>query len=78
MTYTFRTKGEHLDLAPLRLWQAYEQIDQVERKQPINELTALVGLIRRVLGADEKLTPYNKTVDKHFQNWMFKKQAGYG
>ena len=71
-----KLKADRPTLAPLRLWQAYVQIDQVEGTQSINELTALVSLIRRVLGIDVKLTPYNKTVDKRFQDWVFKKQAG--
>ncbi len=71
-----KMKADKPALAPLRLWQAYEQIDKVTGKKPINELTALVSLIRRVIGIDEKLTPYSKTVDKRFQDWVFKKQAG--
>ena len=71
-----KLKADKPTLAPLRLWQAYENVDKIENSQPINELTALVGLVRRVLEIDEKLTPYNKTVDKRFQDWVFKKQAG--
>ena len=37
---------------------------------------ALVSLIRKVSGIDEALTSYDKTVDKNFQDWVFKKQAG--
>ena len=44
--------------------------------QPKNELVALVSLIRKVAGIDTTLTSYDKTVDKNFQNWVFKKQAG--
>jgi type I restriction enzyme R subunit len=36
----------------------------------------LVSLIRKVSGVDKALTSYDKTVDKNFQNWVFKKQAG--
>lgn len=71
-----RLKADKPTLAPLRLWQAYEHIDQLESSQPLNELTAIVTLIRRVIGLDENLTPYNKMVDKRFQDWVFKKQAG--
>jgi type I restriction enzyme R subunit len=39
-------------------------------------LIALVSLIRKVAGIDTTLTSYDKTVDKNFQNWVFKKQAG--
>ncbi|MBU1218773.1 hypothetical protein KKF34_12295 [Myxococcota bacterium] len=35
-----------------------------------------VSLIRKVAGIDAVLTPYDKTVDKNFQTWLFKKQAG--
>ena len=41
-----------------------------------NELIALVSLIRKVSNIDNTLTPYDKTVDKNFQEWVFKKQAG--
>ena len=43
---------------------------------PKNELIALVSLIRKVTGIDETLTGFDKTVDKNFQAWVFKKQAG--
>jgi type I restriction enzyme R subunit len=62
-------------LGPLRVWQAYEQLEQVTGS-PKNELIALVSLVRRVCGIDAPLTSYDKTVDKNFQAWAFKKQAG--
>lgn len=62
-------------LAPLYIWRAYEQLEKVSG-QPKNELVALVALIRRVSGADETLTAYDKTVDVNFQKWVFAKQAG--
>jgi type I restriction enzyme R subunit len=71
-----KLKADKPTLAPLRIWQAYEHIDKLDRSQPLNEMIALVSLIRRVMGLDEKLTPYNKAVDKRFQEWVFKKQAG--
>ncbi|KAM3106399.1 type I restriction-modification enzyme R subunit C-terminal domain-containing protein [Phormidesmis sp. 146-33] len=63
-------------LAPLRVWQAYEQIEQVNGKSPISELVALVALIRRVVGIDSTLTSYETTVNRNFQEWVFGKQAG--
>jgi type I restriction enzyme R subunit len=39
-------------------------------------VVALVSLIRKVAGIDATLTSYEKTVDRNFQNWVFKKQAG--
>ncbi|MFA4910364.1 MAG: DEAD/DEAH box helicase family protein [Desulfobacteria bacterium] len=62
-------------LAPLSVWRAYEVLESVSG-QPKNELVALVSLIRKVIGIDATLTSYDKTVDRNFQNWVFKKQAG--
>jgi type I restriction enzyme, R subunit len=62
-------------LAPLNIWRAYEQLEKVNG-QPKNELIALVSLIRKLSGVDKELTAYDKTVDKNFQDWVFKKQAG--
>jgi type I restriction enzyme, R subunit len=62
-------------LAPLHVWRAYEQLEKVTG-QPKNELIALVSLVRKVSGADTTLTGFDKTVDKNFQDWIFKKQAG--
>ena len=62
-------------LAPLGVWHAYELLENVSG-QPKNELVALVSLIRKVAGIDAMLTSYDKTVDKNFQEWVFKKQAG--
>ncbi len=81
---TFRMMKEVLDLikqkkpqmAPLNVWNAWEQVNGANGKSPKNELTALVSLIRTASGIDEKLTPYNKTVNKNFQDWIFDKHAG--
>ncbi|OWY20124.1 restriction endonuclease subunit R [Sphingobacteriales bacterium UPWRP_1] len=64
-------------LAPLSVWRAYEQLEKVEG-QPKNEMVALVALIRKVAGIDKVLTPYHKTVDKNFADWVWKKQQGAG
>ena len=63
-------------LAPLNVWRAYEQVEQVNGKSPKNEMTALVALVRRVTGVDETLTAYEQTVNRNFQKWAFEKQAG--
>lgn len=62
-------------LAPLSIWRAYEALEECNGS-PRNELTAIVSLIRKVSGLDTILTAYDKTVDKNFQEWVFKKQAG--
>jgi type I restriction enzyme R subunit len=70
-----KIKTEQPMLAPAQVWRAYEQLKEATGS-PKNELIALVGLIRKVTGIDDNLTGYDKTVDKNFQAWVFKKQAG--
>ncbi|NNV55005.1 type I restriction endonuclease subunit R [Limnovirga soli] len=62
-------------LSPMHVWRAYEHLGQASGSAK-NELTALVSLIRNITGIDGALTGYDKTVDKNFQDWVFKKQAG--
>jgi type I restriction enzyme R subunit len=62
-------------LAPMSIWRAYEQLETVSG-QPKNAMVALVSLIRKVAGIDATLTPYDKTVDRNFQQWILKKNAG--
>ena len=62
-------------LVPMNVWRAYEALGQCNGS-PRNELTAIVSLIRKVSGLDNILTAYDKTVDKNFREWVFKKQAG--
>ncbi|WP_026705044.1 type I restriction endonuclease subunit R [Flavobacterium soli] len=45
-------------------------------EKPKQELVLLVSLLRKAMGTDEWLTAYDKTVDRNFQEWVFKKQAG--
>jgi type I restriction enzyme R subunit len=81
---TFKMIREVLDilrmnrpaLSPFRVWEAYERIEKVNGRSPKNELTALVSLIRRATGIDETLTPFDQTVNRNFQTWVFGKQAG--
>ena len=70
-----RLKTEKPLLAPLRVWEAYEQVEG-NKGGLKNELIALVSLVRHICGWDSSRTPYDKTVDKNFQEWVFKKQAG--
>ncbi|MFU8845114.1 MAG: type I restriction-modification enzyme R subunit C-terminal domain-containing protein, partial [Bacteroidales bacterium] len=64
------------NLAPQHVWNAWALLDKVKSKSPKSELITLVSLIRRVTGLDEQLTPYDKTVDRNFQRWVFRKQEG--
>lgn len=81
LTYTMikdlceKIKTEHPLLAPAQVWRAYEQLKQANGSAK-NELVALVSLIRKVSGIDTTLNRYDKTVDKNFQEWVFRKQAG--
>ena len=81
LTYTMirdlyeKIKIEAPLLAPMHVWRAYEQIEQANGSVK-NELIALVSLIRKVSGIDQTLIPYDKTVDRNFQDWVFRKQAG--
>jgi type I restriction enzyme R subunit len=81
LTYTMikdlceKIKMESPLLAPSHVWRAYEQLKQAQGS-PKNELIALISLIRRVTEIDQTLIGFDKTVDKNFQDWVFKKQAG--
>ncbi len=81
LTYTMirdlyeKIKIEAPLIAPMQVWRAYEQIEQANGSAK-NELIALVSLIRKVSGIDSSLVSYDKTVDRNFQAWVFRKQAG--
>ncbi|MBK7110375.1 MAG: DEAD/DEAH box helicase family protein [Bacteroidetes bacterium] len=62
-------------LAPIQVWRAYEQLEKVTGS-PKTELIALVSLLRRITDIDTALTSYDKTVDRNFQQWILKKNAG--
>ena len=70
-----KLKTDKPKLAPVRVWQAYAQLDNY-KGQPISELTALVALIRRACGIDETLTNYDAVVRRNFQNWIMKHHSG--
>jgi len=81
LTYTMikdvleKLQNDKPALVPMNVYRAYEALEQCNGS-PRNELTAIVSLIRKVCGMDAMLTSYDKTVDKNFQEWVFKKQAG--
>lgn len=70
-----------------QLWDAYatQEDDDMKGKlvkrlprteKPKQELILLVSILRKAIGTDEWLTNYETTVDRNFQEWVFKKQAG--
>lgn len=71
-----KLKLEKPQLAPDYVWNAYTAIEDVKSKQPKDELTALVSLIRRVCGIDKELKAFDKTIDENFKAWIFKQNAG--
>jgi type I restriction enzyme R subunit len=70
-----KIKTEQPLLAPDHVWKAYEQLKQAEGSAK-NELIALVSIVRKISGIDKNLTVYDKTVDKNFQQWILKQNAG--
>lgn len=75
-----KIKTEQPLLAPTQVWKAYEQLkkpnNDTKANTTLNELTALVSIIRHISGMDTTLTPYDKTVDRNFQQWILKQNAG--
>lgn len=69
-----KLKLEKPYFAPFRIWQADEQLEKVNGNSPKNELIALFSLIRRITEIDPVLTSYDQTVNRNFQDWVFKKQ----
>ena len=72
-----KLKTDRPKLAPLRVWQAYRQLDNYQGAQPVGELTALVALIRRVCGLDATLATFDDTVRRNFQTWVMQHHAGF-
>ncbi|ADQ81084.1 Type I site-specific deoxyribonuclease [Paludibacter propionicigenes WB4] len=64
------------NLAPMQVWKAYQKLE--DAGSPLSEMIALVSLVRRIIGIDEILTLYDKTVDKNFQDWVWKRHSGAG
>ena len=73
-----KLKSDKPKLAPLRVWQAYRQLDDYKGAQPVSELTTLVALIRRVCGMDAKLSTFDETVRRNFQDWIMQHHSGGG
>ena len=71
-----KLKTDQPKLAPMRVWQAYRQLDAYKGEQPMSELTALVALIRRVCGLDANINTFDSTVRRNFQNWIMKHHSG--
>lgn len=60
--------------APLRVWRAYAVLDEYKGENPLNELMALVSLIRCACGIDRAISGYAETVRRNFQDWIMRLQ----
>jgi len=60
-----------------RLWSAYARVQasQVKGADTRRQLTDLVALVRFALGLDDELKPFADSVDKRFQEWIFRHNA---
>ena len=66
-----------LMLTTERLWSAYARIKQAQVKGADlkRQLTDLVALVRFAIGLDTELKPFKDSVDKRFQEWIFRHNA---
>ncbi len=71
-----KLKQEKPNLNPAFVWDAYSTVEEVKSTRPKDELTALVSLIRRITGIDKSLKAFDSTINKNFQQWIFKQNAG--
>ena len=71
-----KLKEDRPRLAPFTVWKAYAHLDDYKGESPVNELTALVALVRRVCGLDETLTRNSDRVRRNFQSWILKRHEG--
>jgi type I restriction enzyme, R subunit len=82
-----RLMADKPNLHPFKLWDAYAEIEDQQDEEklvkrlprsssPKKELMALVAIVRKALSIDEYLIAFETVVDRNFQEWVFKKQAG--
>ena len=71
-----KLKTDKPTLAPDYVWEAYKTLEEVKSKQPTDQLTSLISLIRRACGIDKELKAFDKTIDENFKTWIFKQNAG--
>lgn len=66
-----------LMLTTERLWSAYARVQahQVKGVDAKRQLTDLIALVRFAIGLDTELKPFRETVDKRFQEWIFRHNA---
>jgi type I restriction enzyme R subunit len=66
-----------LMLTTERLWAAYARVQEsrVRGRGVQRQLVDVVALVRFALGLDEELRPFADSVDKRFQEWVFRHNA---
>ena len=68
-----RIMADRPRLAPLGVWRAYAHLDEYKGEGPLNDLTALVALLRRVAGLDETLTQsFRRACATNYKNWIMR------
>jgi type I restriction enzyme R subunit len=73
-----KLRSDRPNLAPVRVWQAYAQLDDVKSNRPENELQAMLSLIRRVSGVDASISSNTERVRRNFQRWIMDTHKGGG
>ncbi len=69
-------KRDRPSLMPLNVWHAYRRLDAGTPAAPLNELVALVSLIRHACGMDARLEPFDAKVRENFQRWVMQRHRG--
>lgn len=66
-----------LMLTTERLWAAYARVQEskVRGRGVQRQLVDVMALVRFALGMDEELRPFADSVDKRFQDWVFRHNA---
>lgn len=61
-----------------QVWNAYQRVEPkiVKLRTPKGMLTDIISLIRFELKIDTLLEPYSEIVNRHFRDWVFKRNAG--
>lgn len=62
-------------IAPDRLWKAYERLDGTESQRADVQLTDIVSILRYELDEIDELKPFEETVEERFESWLENQQS---
>jgi type I restriction enzyme R subunit len=57
-------------IAPDRLWKAYERLDGSESSRADVQLTDIISILRYELDQIDELKPFEETVEERFDSWL--------